>query len=134
VIGKEWVWALAGIEALLSEGGRSSQGQSKEKLLAIFRSEIDSKWVDRTVGDVYALRSNFLHGKKNLHSSFMKDAVDAFPLLERADRLCDFSVGFLVRLLQILIQSCGDEYRFSVVMEQPSAASRRERRKPRTGR
>ncbi len=111
--GKEWVWALAGIESLLNEGGHSTQGQLKEKLHAIFGSKLDQHWLRSVISDVYSSRSNLLHGKKNLPSSFLKETKEAMSHMDKEDIACFFSIGFLVLLIQELIQSKRDEYRFS---------------------
>jgi hypothetical protein len=47
------VWALAGIEALIVEGGRSSVGQLREKLCALFAETIDQNWLSKMVNSSY---------------------------------------------------------------------------------
>src|SRR5262249_24449457 len=60
------VWALAGIEALLVEGGRSSLGQLKEKLIAIFGTEENSGWLRKMTDRMYGYRSRMVHGDRQI--------------------------------------------------------------------
>lgn len=132
--GKEWVWALAGIEALLNEGGHSTQGQLKEKLRAIFGSRLEQRWLNSVIADVYSFRSNLLHGKKNLPSSLLKDTDEAMNHMRREDIASYFSIGFLVLLIQELIQTKRDEYRFSFALVSPPLPHARVRSKPKSWR
>src|ERR1700730_17757392 len=64
------VWALAGIEALLVEGGRSSVGQLREKLGALFSGKIDLPWLSTMIGDSYNFRSRMIQGDRQKRSFF----------------------------------------------------------------
>lgn len=48
----ELVWALAGIESILVEGGRSSVGQLREKLVALFPTKQSPEWLLSMIGAV----------------------------------------------------------------------------------
>jgi hypothetical protein len=54
------VWALAGIEALLVEGGRSSAGQLREKLTALFGSVESTQWLLSNTDTLYDFRSKMV--------------------------------------------------------------------------
>ena len=64
------VWALAGIEALLVEGGRSSAGQLREKLRAIFGTTENLEWLLSMIDMLYEFRSKMVHGNRQLKSAF----------------------------------------------------------------
>jgi hypothetical protein len=64
------VWALAGIEALLVEGGRSSVGQLKEKLAAIFGTDSSLEWMRKMTDKMYNYRSRMVHGNRQIRSAF----------------------------------------------------------------
>jgi hypothetical protein len=64
------VWALAGIEALVVESGRSSIGQLKEKLGALFAEKIDLRWLAKMIADSYNFRSRMIHGDRQIRSFF----------------------------------------------------------------
>lgn len=70
------IWALAGIEALLVKGGRSSSGQLREKLNAIFEGRVDQKWLSAVIEKTYDYRSRMVHGHRPLRSHFRRDEED----------------------------------------------------------
>jgi hypothetical protein len=88
------VWAVAGIEALLVEGGRSSAGQLREKLTAIFRDRAENRWLTKWIADVYSFRSRMLHGDRQIKSAFrVNEDIDS-GFEEEYDSLL-FAVGIL---------------------------------------
>ena len=78
------VWALAGIEALLVEGGRSSIGQLREKLAAIF-GKIDLLWLTRMITDLYNFRSRMIHGDRQIRSFFRRNEEESKKRLDEEE-------------------------------------------------
>jgi len=114
------VWAVAGIEAILVEGGRSSLGQLREKLAAIFRDRADTKWLSKWISDVYSFRSRMLHGDRQIKSAFRADEdVDSRFQEEYDSRL--FAVGLLLVLLQeMIIKQCSRLEFLTVIAPSPT--------------
>ncbi|CDX26037.1 hypothetical protein MPLSOD_100324 [Mesorhizobium sp. SOD10] len=67
------VWAVAAIEALLVEAGRSSVGQLKNKLDALFKGHSNAEWLRKSVEKMYGYRSNMVHGNRQIRSVFRED-------------------------------------------------------------
>ncbi len=102
------IWALAGIEALLVQGGRSSGGQLREKLAAIFGSQIDPIWLTRMVTDSYNYRSRMIHRSS-------EDDSDKRFYEEYHSQL--FSIGMLTLLLQYVASNDLSEIRFQTIVD-----------------
>jgi hypothetical protein len=111
------VWALAGIEALLVEGGRSSIGQLREKLGAIFAGKIDLLWLTRMIADSYNFRSRMIHGDRQIRSFFRRDEEESKKRLDEEDQSHLFAVGMLVLLLRFVISKDMTELRFETVFK-----------------
>lgn len=111
------VWALAGIEALLVEGGRSSIGQLREKLGAIFAGEIDLPWLTSMIADSYNFRSRMIHGDRQIRSFFRRDEEESKKRLNEEEHGYLFAVGMLVLLLRSVIVKGTTELRFETVFK-----------------
>jgi hypothetical protein len=112
------VWALAGIESLLVEGGRSSQGQLREKLGALFGWSSNPAWLSKMTNCVYDFRSKLIHGNRQLRSAF-RDA-ESEESQKRFDEEYDserFAVGILLVLLQLLIASGRQSFSFRTILD-----------------
>jgi hypothetical protein len=94
------VWALAGIEALLVEGGRSSGGQLREKLAAIFALRDKDRWLVQMTKDLYEYRSKMVHGNRQLKSEFRSSEEDSEQRLNEQFDSSRFAVGVLLMLIQ----------------------------------
>jgi hypothetical protein len=113
----ELVWAVAGIEALLVEGGRSSVGQLREKLSAIFRDRVDQAWLNKWITDVYNYRSRMVHGDRQVKSAFRsKDDDTASRFYEEYHSIL-FAVGILVELLREAIYQKLAKFSFTTVLK-----------------
>jgi hypothetical protein len=113
----DFVWALAGIEAILVEGGRSSGGQLREKLCSIFGHSVDISWLKKQIADAYNYRSRMIHGDRQIRSSF-RDNEDTSD--KRFDEEYDsllFAIGIFVLLLRYLISRNANILRFKTVIE-----------------
>jgi hypothetical protein len=113
------MWALAGIEALLVEGGRSSSGQLREKLGAILGSAENLAWMLKMTGTLYEFRSQKVHGNRRIRSAFRKR--DEEQIDKRFNEEYDserFAVGVLTILLQHAIQSGRSTYRFKTILDE----------------
>ena len=92
---------MAGIEALLVLGGRSSVGQLKEKLVAIFGSQCDEAWLREMIDKMYGYRSRMVHGDRQLNSAFRADeGPDSSNRFDEEYESARFAVGILLALLQ----------------------------------
>jgi hypothetical protein len=98
------IWALAGIEALLVEGHRSSIGQLREKLGAIFAGEIDFLWLSKMIGDSYNFRSRMIHGDRQIRSFFRRDEEESKKRFDEEYHSHLFATGILVLLLRFVIK------------------------------
>ncbi|MCK1713131.1 hypothetical protein IVA83_30430 [Bradyrhizobium sp. 143] len=112
----DFVWAVAGIEALLVEGGRSSVGQLKDKLTAIFQSRGSSKWLHKWISDVYNFRSRMIHGDRQIRSAFRADEDDVKSRFYEEYHSLLFAVGILFALLQETIALDTRKFEFTTIV------------------
>jgi hypothetical protein len=111
------VWALAGVEALLVEGGRSSVGQLREKLGALFAGKIDFPWLSTMIGDSYNFRSRMIHGDRQIRSFFRGSEDESKKRSDEEYNSQLFAVGVLVLLLRFAISRNLTELRFDTVFK-----------------
>jgi hypothetical protein len=97
------VWAVAGIEALLVEGGRSSVGQLRDKLLPVLQTNAEPKWLNKCISDVYNFRSRMLHGHRQIRSVFRANEHDIDSRFREEYDSELFAVGILFELLREVI-------------------------------
>jgi hypothetical protein len=109
------VWALAGIEALLVESGRSSLGQLKEKLCALFASEGTKSWLITMTEKMYGYRSKMVHGNRHIRSEFRGDDPQLGSRFDEEYDSVRFAVGILLLLLQHVIERNVASLRFRTV-------------------
>jgi len=110
------VWALAGVEALLVDAGRSSVGQLKEKLGTLFGDSIDRPWLSRMIADAYNFRSRMVHGDRQIRSFFRDDEDGSKKRFDEEYNSCMFAVGILVLLLRFVISKNMTEIPFKTVL------------------
>ncbi|MFK4499332.1 hypothetical protein ABIF86_003623 [Bradyrhizobium japonicum] len=113
----ELVWAVAGIEAVLVEGGRSSVGQLREKLLAIFQGRVEEAWLNKRITEVYNYRSRMIHGDRQIKSAFRthEDAEINSRFYEEYHSAL-FAVGILIELLQEMIFRKLSKFQFATIV------------------
>jgi hypothetical protein len=109
------VWAVAGIEALLVEGGRSSIGQLKEKLRAVFEMNSKLAWILNMTEEMYNYRSKMIHGNRQIKSEFRSDEEPSKNRFAEEYNGSRFAVGILLMLLQDLIESEATKFDFRTV-------------------
>jgi hypothetical protein len=97
------VWALAGIEALLVEGGRSSVGQLREKLTAVFCDSIEQQWLSKMIDASYAFRSKMVHGNRQIRSFFRRNEEESEKRTDEEYESERFAIGILVLLLRFVV-------------------------------
>ncbi|WP_426525200.1 hypothetical protein [Bradyrhizobium sp. McL0615] len=110
------VWALAGIEALVVESGRSSIGQLKEKLGALFAEKIDLRWLAKMIADSYNFRSRMIHGDRQIRSFFRSNEDENKKRLDEEYNSQLFAIGMLVLLLRFIISNKLSELHFKTVL------------------
>jgi hypothetical protein len=96
------VWALAGIEALLVEGGRSSTGQLREKLTALFGNSINDQWLSKMITSSYDFRSRMIHGNRQIRSFFRRNEEESEKRFDEEYESERFAIATLVLLLSDL--------------------------------
>ena len=111
------VWALAGIEALLVEGGRSSMGQLREKLGALFVDTIDFPWLSKMIADSYSFRSRMVHGDRQIRSFFRSHEEESKKRFDEEYNSQLFAIGMLVLLLRFVISRDLTELHFNTVFK-----------------
>jgi hypothetical protein len=110
------VWALAGIEALLVVGGRSSVGQLREKVDGLFPGHQSSDWLKTMTAKMYGYRSRMIHGDRQIRSAFRSGedyAENRFREEYDSER---FAVGLLLVLLQEVISRNVISLKFRTVL------------------
>jgi hypothetical protein len=95
------VWALAGIEALIVDSGRSSVGQLKEKLCALFSETMEATWLSKMIAETYHFRSRMIHGDRQIKSVFRADEDNSRFDEEYDSQL--FAIDMLALLLRFVI-------------------------------
>jgi hypothetical protein len=113
----DFVWALAGIEALLVESGRSSVGQLREKLGALFVGKIDLPWLSKMIADSYNFRSRMIHGDRQIRSFFRNDEEDSKKRFDEEYNSQLFAIGMLVLLLRFVVSKDLPDLRFNTVFK-----------------
>lgn len=111
------VWALGGIEALLVEGGRSSQGQLREKLSALF--DVKSEWLHSMIEKTYGFRSRTVHGNRQLRSEFRRNEAYSDRRRNEEYDSVRFAVGVLIVLLQRVIEAGVPSFKFRTILDSP---------------
>jgi len=111
------IWALAGIEALLVENGRSSVGQLKEKLSALFAETISFQWLSKMITDSYNFRSRMIHGDRQMRSFFRSGEEESKKRFDEEYHSELFAIGMLVLLLRFVISKELTEIRFKTVLK-----------------
>jgi hypothetical protein len=106
------IWALAGIEALLVEGGRSSVGQLREKLMALFGDSIDQQWLSKMIAASYDFRSRMIHGNRQIRSFFRRNEDENEKRFDEEYESERFAIGILVLLLRFVIAKGHSKLRF----------------------
>lgn len=110
------VWALAGIEALLVEGGRSSMGQLREKLSALFSETVDLPWLSKMISDSYNFRSRMIHGDRQIWSSCRDGEEESAKRFDEAYNSRLFVIGTLICLLRFVISKNLKQVSFETVL------------------
>ena len=111
------VWALGGVEALLVEGGRSSQGQLKEKLGALF--EVKADWLHSMIEKTYGFRSRAVHGNRQLRSQFRRNEAYGDRRRNEEYDSVRFALGILILLLQRMIKVGAPFIKFRTILASP---------------
>ena len=111
------VWAVAGVEALLVEGGRSSTGQLREKLTAIFKDRVDVGWLNKWVADTYNFRSRMIHGDRQIKSAFRDDDGEVDSRFYEEYHSLLFAVGILVMLLREVVARKIQRFQFMTAIK-----------------
>jgi hypothetical protein len=115
------VWALAGIEALLVEGGRSSVGQLREKLTALFGRAENLSWLKSMTDVLYEFRSKMVHGNRHLRSAFREHESDESQ--KRFDEEYNselFAIGILTALILRAISTGRSSFKFRTILDDPA--------------
>jgi len=103
--------------SFLVEGGRSSIGQLREKLGAIFAAKIDLLWLTKMIANSYNFRSRMIHGDRQIKSFFRRDEEESKKRLDEEDHSHLFAVGMLPLLLRFVISKDMTELRFKTVFK-----------------
>ncbi|MER8403218.1 hypothetical protein [Mesorhizobium sp. M0185] len=111
------VWAVAALEALLVDAGRSSIGQLKGKLDALFRGHEKCDWLLQSAEQMYSYRSKMIHGNRQIRSAFRDDDDQSNRPSEEYDSL-RFATGILIVLIQRLIRSHATRYEFELLAKE----------------
>lgn len=113
----ELVWAVAGIEAVLVEGGRSSMGQLREKLLAVFQGRVEEEWLNKRISEVYNYRSRMIHGDRQIKSAFRvhEDAEVDSRFYEEYHSVL-FAVGILAELIREMTFRRLPKFQFATIV------------------
>ncbi|MGF6311684.1 hypothetical protein ABIB82_002998, partial [Bradyrhizobium sp. i1.8.4] len=97
------VWAFAGIEALIVEAGRSSVGQLKEKLIALFGETIDQGWLAKMIAASYDFRSRMIHGNRQIRSFFRSGEDESTKRIDEEYDSHRFAIGMFVLILRFVM-------------------------------
>jgi hypothetical protein len=109
------VSALAGVESLLVKGGRSSVGQLKEKLSALFAANIEPAWLLKMITEAYDFRSRMVHGNRQIRSFFRSGEEESEKRFNEEYHSHLFAIGMLVLLLRFVISKDLQELAFQTV-------------------
>lgn len=112
------VWALASIEALLVDAGRSSVGQIKSKLACLFGEHEGQKFILDQVEKTYGFRSKMIHGNRQVLSVLRREEHEPDSRFSEEYDSVRYAVGIAFILIQKLIQEKRKDFSFRLVLEE----------------
>ncbi|RWD67255.1 HEPN domain-containing protein [Mesorhizobium sp.] len=114
------VWSVAALEALLVDAGRSSIGQIKSKLEALFKAHERRDWLLQSIEQMYSFRSKMIHGNRQIRSAFRDDEEDDTNRHSEEYDSLRFATGMLIILLQRLVRERTAKYEFELIVKESS--------------
>jgi len=111
------VWALASIEALLVDAGRSSVGQLKSKLACLFDEHEGRKFILDQVERTYGFRSKMIHGNRQVLSVLRRDEDEPDGRFSEEYDSARYAVGMAFILIQRLIRENRNSFSFHMVLD-----------------
>ncbi|MFC6487671.1 hypothetical protein [Nitratireductor sp. GCM10026969] len=112
------VWALASIEALLVDSGRSSVGQLTAKLGCLFSGHNSRQFMVDQIEKTYGFRSKMIHGNRQVLSVFRRDELEPDKRFSEEYDSIRYAVGIAFILIQRLIRDNGKNFSFRLVLDQ----------------
>ncbi|TBZ06564.1 hypothetical protein [Rhizobium leguminosarum] len=110
-------WAVAGIEALLVDAGKSSVGQLKSKIAVLFKDHDNLSWLLKSCDGMYSFRSKMIHGNRQLTSVFrQEDEHDESRQHEEYDS-SRFAIGLLLLLIRRAIYLGQSKFEFELLLK-----------------
>lgn len=114
---RDLIWSFAGLESLLAESESGIVSQLRQKLIAIFGNQVDIKDFDKTIKDMYQVRSNIIHGKTRdiptLQGHFLQRKKES--IRQNQHDAADFAMYILTSLLQYCCQNGLNNIKFKTV-------------------
>lgn len=114
---RDLIWSFAGLESLLAESESGIVSQLRQKLIAIFGNQVDIKDFDKSIKEMYQVRSNIIHGKTRdiptLQGHFLQHKREYTR--QNQSEAADFAMYILTSLLQYCCQNGLSNIKFKTV-------------------
>jgi len=113
----ELLWAMVGIEALLTNGKGSILEQVKEKLVILFNNS--TPHIKKIINKMYNYRSRFVHGDIDFQSfGYFFNAEERFrKYTDEQMEAVDISIAILVSTLQYIIKNNWSGIKFENIVK-----------------
>jgi hypothetical protein len=113
----ELLWAMIGIEALLTDGNGGIIEQVKEKLAILFNDS--TPHIRKIINKMYNYRSRFVHGDIDFQSfGYFFDAAERFiKYTDEQMEAADISIAILVSTLQYIIRNNWSGMKFESIVK-----------------
>ena len=113
----ELLWAMIGIETLLTNGKGGILDQVREKLVVLFNVSTPS--IKKIINKMYNYRSRFVHGDTDFQSfGYFFDAAERFTkYTDEQMETVDISIAILVCILQYLIKNNWSGLNFEMIVK-----------------
>ena len=111
------LWAMIGIEALLTNGKGGVLEQVREKLAVLFNNSTPS--IKKIINRMYNYRSRFVHGDIDFQSfGYFFDAAERFTkYTDEQMETVDISIAILVSTLQYIIKNNWSGINFEIIVK-----------------
>lgn len=115
---RDLIWSFAGLEALLAENESGIVSQLRQKLIAIFGNQVDVKDFDKTIKEMYQVRSNIIHGKTKDIPAIQGFILQEINVSSRSiqSKAAVMAMYLLVSTIQYCCQNSATSIKFKTVV------------------
>ena len=109
------IWGFAGLEALLADNETSIGSQLRQKLIALFGTQVDVVEFEKEIANIYKYRSKVIHGKAK-SGSVLSNWGGSFYQPKSETKETETAIWLLVAVIQYCIQNKLSDLKFKTVV------------------